>query len=132
MGLAMTYSETTKQIKITAEPQFLPDESDPDNLIYAFSYTIRIENLGVATVQLLRRRWHISSGGVPFNEVEGEGVVGEQPVLKAGEGFVYTSWSVIKDPVGSMHGSYTFVSENGEKIEVAIPEFDLVFPRSVH
>jgi ApaG protein len=126
------YSEVSNQIKVSVEPQFLGEQSEPKRGVYAFAYKVNIENHGLATVQLLRRHWMVTSGGTAFTEVEGEGVIGEQPVLQPGQTFSYTSWSVIKDPVGSMNGEYTFVAENGDLLEVRIPEFDLVYPESLH
>ena len=127
-----TYSETTRNIRVSVIPEFLEEHSEPVNGSYAFSYTVKIENLGLETVQLLRRHWVVNSAGVPYTEVRGDGVVGEQPVLGCGDTYQYTSSSVIKDPMGSMLGSYSFRGEGEEEFEVTIPEFDLVFPGSVH
>jgi ApaG protein len=128
----LSYSATTHDIRITAYPQFLENESNPARNIYSFAYTITIENYGEELVQLLSRHWSISSGGLPYSEVKGEGVVGQQPYLKPGEGFQYTSGSVIKDPVGSMQGEYTFINSSGELFAVEIPRFDLIYPSLVH
>ena len=128
----LSYSETTNEIRITAYPQFLDGESNPGRKVYSFAYTITIKNYGEELVQLLSRHWAISSGGLPYSDVKGEGVVGQQPFLKPGEGFQYTSGSVIKDPVGSMQGEYTFINSTGELFTVMIPRFDLIYPNLLH
>ncbi len=126
------YSETTRNIRVSVIPEYLAEHSDPNQGAYAFSYAVKIENLGLETVQLLRRHWVVLSAGSPYTEVRGDGVVGEQPVLGCGDVYQYTSSSVIKDPMGAMFGSYSFRGEGEEEFEVTIPEFDLVFPGSVH
>ena len=128
----LSYSETTNEVRITAYPQYLEGESAPPRSIYSFAYTITIENHGKELVQLLSRHWQISSGGLPYSEVRGDGVVGQQPYLKPGEGFQYTSGAVIKDPVGSMQGEYSFINSSGELFEVSIPRFDLIYPHLIH
>ena len=129
---AVTVSRETNGIRVTVQPEFLEKQSEPDNGSYAFSYTVTIENLSDDTVQLLRRHWCVNSGGAEFLEVKGDGVIGEQPVLESQNGFRYTSGTVIKDPVGSMHGKYTFQTKGGESFEVEIPRFDLIYPHLVH
>lgn len=131
-NLSATYSEVTRDIRVSVKPEFLERESNLDQRVFAFAYTVSIENHGLPTVQLLKRQWRVFSGGALYTEVDGEGVVGVQPVLRTGEGFTYTSWSVIKDSTGTMHGAYSFISETGEIFDVCIPEFDLVHPDSVH
>ena len=129
---SLSYTATTRDIRVTVVPHYLAAESDPVRGEYAFAYTVTIENFGEDTVQLLRRHWLVNSGGALFTEVKGDGVVGEQPVLGQGEGFQYMSGSVIRDPVGSMHGSYTFATNDGKFFEVTIPRFDLMCPTSLH
>lgn len=129
---AVTVSETTNNVRVTVFPEFLEDHSEPGKNSYAFAYTVTIENIGDNTVQLLRRTWIVNSGGAEFLQVKGDGVVGEQPVLEANDGFRYSSGTVIKDPVGSMHGYYTFRSEDGTYFEVIIPRFDLIYPHLLH
>lgn len=126
------YSETTNDIKISVLPNHVEESSNPTESVFAFSYTIRIENVGPKTVQLLERHWVIMSGGAQLAEVVGPGVVGEQPVLEAGQSYEYTSGAVIHDPVGSMHGEYTFRAVSGEFFQVNIPKFDLLYPLVVH
>jgi ApaG protein len=126
------YRQTTKQVRISVEPDYLLENSDPAGDIYAFSYNITIENLSTTSVQLLERHWIILSAGVQIAEVVGPGVVGVQPTLAPGEKFNYSSGAVIHDPIGSMHGSYLFRAQSNEHFEVAIPCFDLVYPIVLH
>ena len=127
-----TYTETTEQIKITVVPAAIEKNSDPMNGSFSFSYTVKIENLGDKTVQLLERHWVVLSADVQIAEVVGPGVVGEQPVLEPGQTFEYTSGTVIQDPIGAMYGSYTFRSKEGKFVSVKIPKFDLHYPIMVH
>jgi ApaG protein len=126
------YSEITKHIRVTVVPAPLLDNSDPRESVFAFSYSIKIENLGEHTVQLLERHWLVHSGGTQLAEVVGPGVVGEQPVLEAGQVFEYTSGAVIQDPIGAMEGTYTFRGHDGKFFEVQIPKFELMYPVVVH
>ncbi len=129
---AVTASETTNFIRVTVVPDYLEDHSDPAKHVYAFSYTITLENIGNETVQLMKRHWVINSGGAEYMQVKGDGVIGEQPVLEGNDGFRYSSGTVIKDPVGSMHGYYTFKGKGGALFEVTIPRFDLIYPHLLH
>lgn len=126
------YSKITKSIRISVVPDPIEENSDPKNDVYAFSYSITVENLSDKTVQLLERHWVIMSAGVQIAEVVGPGVVGAQPVLEPGHIFEYTSGAVINDPIGSMHGSYTFKDEKGGYFQVLIPKFDLLYPIMLH
>lgn len=126
------YSKITKSIRISVVPDHITENSDPKNDVYAFSYSITVENLSDKTVQLLERHWVIMSAGVQIAEVVGPGVVGSQPVLEPGHSFEYSSGAVIHDPIGSMHGSYTFKNEEGGYFEVTIPRFDLMYPIMLH
>lgn len=120
------------QIEINAQPQFLPDESDPDEDRYAFSYTIRIRNGGPIVVQLISRHWIISDAHNRTQEVRGLGVVGQQPLLRPGEEFEYTSSCILPTPVGTMRGSYQMVANDGQNFSVLIPEFVLALPHALH
>ena len=100
--------------------------------VYTFAYTIRIQNQGCYTVQLMSRHWYVYSGGQLYAEVEGDGVVGQQPILGPLEAFEYTSGTVIEDPVGSMRGTYQLTDQNGREFEIEIPEFDLVYPGAIN
>ena len=126
------YTLTTRGVCISVVPSPLPDNSDTTNDVYAFSYTITIDNLGARVVQLLERHWIILSGGEQIAEVVGPGVVGAQPVLEPGQTFEYTSGAVIHDPIGSMHGTYKFRDEDGETFNVTIPKFELMYPVLLH
>ncbi|MCB0360336.1 MAG: Co2+/Mg2+ efflux protein ApaG [Bdellovibrionales bacterium] len=126
------YREMTDDIVVTVEPSYIEKQSDPSNGIYAFCYSVRLENLGPHSVQLLSRHWIVHSGGEQYTEILGDGVVGEQPVLHAGDMYSYSSWTVISDPIGEMYGSYTFSRKSGELFEVTIPLFDLVCPIAIH
>ena len=114
-----------KQIKVSVEPYFLNDQSSPKEGVFAFAYKVKIENHRPETIQLLGRHWLVSSGGEVFAEVAGEGVVGVKPYLKPEQAFEYTSWTVIKDPIGSMQGRYFFITEDNSVLAVEIPEFTL-------
>jgi ApaG protein len=117
---------------ITVRPQFLPEHSSPDEEQFVFAYTVTIRNTGETTAQLVSRHWIITDANNRTEEVKGEGVVGEQPILQPGEAFEYTSGCPLPTPVGSMKGSYLFVAEDGTQFEAAIPEFVLSIPRSLH
>lgn len=121
------YSETTHNICISVRPEIIRDNTDPSDQIYSFAYHVRIENLSNEKVQLVERHWLISSGGRQIGEVMGPGVVGQQPHLKPGEVYEYSSGAVIHDPIGDMYGSYTFRTEKGRYFQANIPRFDLVF-----
>ncbi len=107
-------------------------QSEPDNERYVFSYTITIRNEGGVPAQLLSRHWVITDANGNVQEVKGEGVVGEQPHLKPGEGFQYTSGAMIATPVGSMRGSYQMLTDSGDEFDAEIPAFTLAIPRTLH
>ena len=130
--LKQSYSQTTERIRITVKPEPIVENSDPDGGVYAFSYTITIENLGEESAQLLERHWIVMSGDLQIAEVVGSGVVGQLPIVDEGQSYEYTSGTVLQDPVGSMHGSYTFRSKSGRFFTVEIPKFELLFPVVVH
>jgi ApaG protein len=126
-------SETKKyDIKVTAQSFFLPDQSDEENDQYVFAYTIRIENTGQVPAQVISRHWIITDADNQVQEVRGMGVVGEQPVLKPGQHFEYTSGSSINTIVGTMRGTYQMVAEDGTKFDAVVPEFPLSVPRVLH
>lgn len=123
------YTETTRAIEVTVQPFFLEDQSDPAESQFVWGYRVRISNKGQETVQVLRRRWRITDGKGQVTEVEGLGVVGEQPVLEAGDSFEYTSGTPLKTPTGFMQGTYRLTSSaTGETFDVAIPTFSLDSP----
>lgn len=119
-------------IQVSVRPQFLPDQSDGENGRYVFAYTITIRNSGTLPAQLISRHWIITDGNGRIQEVKGLGVVGNQPLLKPGESFEYTSGCVLDTPVGTMGGSYQMVADDGSPFEAEIPEFVLAMPRTLH
>ena len=119
-------------ITVTARTSFIPEQSDDAAQRYVFSYTITIANTGQVPAQLISRHWVISDANEKVQEVRGLGVVGEQPFLKPGEQFEYTSGTAIATPVGAMKGSYQMVAEDGTPFEAEIPEFILAVPRVLH
>ena len=122
------YEEITKKIKITVNPEFLEEHSDPDEKRFIWAYHIKIENQGFDTVQLLSRSWKITDALGRMQEVNGLGVVGEQPILKPGTSFEYTSGTPLKTPSGFMMGSYKMEKENGDSFNACIPAFSLDSP----
>ncbi|MBI4968335.1 MAG: Co2+/Mg2+ efflux protein ApaG [Rhodospirillales bacterium] len=122
------YTETTRQIAVTVEPIYLEDQSNPEENHFVWAYRVRIENLGKDTVQLLRRHWRITDAKGRLQEVEGPGVVGEQPVLEPGQTFEYTSGTPLPTPSGIMVGTYLMESAQGERFEIGIPAFSLDSP----
>ncbi len=124
------FSSTTEGIRVTVFPEFIPEQSNPLQNTYAFAYTVSIENLGGETVQLVNRHWVIYSAEKQFDDVKGEGVVGQQPIIRPSESFRYTSGAIIDSPFGHMEGSYTFRSSVKRFFDVLIPKFDLVFVES--
>ena len=117
------YTATTRSIRISVEPFYVVDQSEPENARWVFGYRVRIENEGGETVQLLTRHWKITDGRGRLVEVRGEGVVGEQPLLAPGESFQYTSGTPLPTPTGIMAGSYQMVTNQGERFDVTIPAF---------
>ena len=113
------------QIEIHPMPQYIPEQSDPENDRYIFAYTITIKNVGSVAAQLVSRHWIITDGNNEVQEVRGLGVVGKQPLLQPGEKFEYTSGTRLRTPTGTMHGSYFLVAEDGERFETDIPMFVL-------
>ncbi len=122
------YTATTRKITVTVQPQYLDDRSSPDEDRYMWAYQVRIENGGDDTVQLRARYWHITDANGRVQEVRGAGVVGEQPVLKPGEAFEYTSGTPLPTPSGIMVGRYQMESERGERFEIDVPAFSLDSP----
>ena len=119
-------------ISVAVQTQFLHDQSTPDANRYAFSYTIRIANTGRVAARLISRHWIITDANGKVQEVRGEGVVGEQPYLKPGQRFRYSSGAVLETPVGSMQGSYQMLADDGERFDAPIPAFSLAIPGTIH
>jgi ApaG protein len=125
------------QIACSVQPQFLPDQSAPHEGIYSFAYTVTVTNTGEAAAQLIARHWIICDANGLREEVKGLGVVGQQPLLRPGESFQYTSGCRLRTRSGTMHGSYFFVAEDATRFEAEIPLFVLEeesssSPRVVH
>jgi len=113
------------QFAVEVLPEYLPEESEPEREVFAFAYTITITNTGDAPGQLISRHWIISDARGHTEEVKGLGVVGQQPLLKPGESFQYTSGTRMRTPSGLMRGSFLVVSEDGERADVEVPAFVL-------
>jgi ApaG protein len=111
--------------RVEVQPQFLPDQSAPAQSLYSFAYTITISNAGDVPAQLISRHWIITNELGETEEVKGLGVVGQQPLLKPGESFEYTSGCRLRTASGTMQGSYFCVAEDGERFEVEVPVFVL-------
>jgi ApaG protein len=123
------YRETTEGITVTVKPYYLEDQSEPDEQRFVWAYHVRIENNGQRTVQLRNRYWRITDSRGRIQEVRGAGVVGEQPVLRPGDSFEYTSGTPLPTPSGIMGGTYQMeASETGERFDVTIPSFSLDSP----
>jgi len=126
-------SDTNKyRIEVQPMPQYIPEQSDPENDRYIFAYTITIKNIGEVPAQLVSRHWIITDGNNEVQEVRGLGVVGKQPLLQPGESFQYTSGSSLTTAIGTMKGTYQMVAEDGTHFEAEIPEFVLASPRALH
>ena len=120
------------RIEVRARTQYLPEQSDIVQGRYVFAYTITITNRGSVPAQLVSRHWIITDADDKVQEVRGMGVIGEQPLLRPGESFEYTSGTAISTPVGTMRGSYQMVAEDGTRFDAPIPPFTLAMPRVLH
>ena len=119
-------------IRVTVDTVYVEDQSEPETDRYVFAYTITIENSGSITARLLNRHWIITDASGQVQEVKGEGVVGEQPILQPGGTFRYTSAAMIETPVGTMTGSYEMVADDGVRFDAEIPAFKLSAPNLLH
>lgn len=122
------YSALTHGVQVTVVPAFLPEQSDPSESRYVWSYEIEIANLGAATVQLVSRHWVITDAAGRREDVRGPGVVGEQPILRTGETFRYMSGCPLTTPSGIMVGTFRMVDEEGRAFDVEVPAFSLDSP----
>ena len=127
-----TSKAVTNNVRVEVESQFAPEYSEPLHRQWRFLYTIRITNEGHERVQLMTRHWIITDAMGHVEEVEGEGVVGQQPVLAPGEAFQYTSWCSLTTSSGVMRGTYQMVTPGGEQFDVEIAPFALQEPYTVH
>lgn len=128
----MGKKKTDYSIKVAAQAFYLEEQSDPDQERYVFAYTVLIQNQGSIAARLLSRHWIITDANGKIEEVRGEGVVGEQPYLRPGQGFQYTSGAVLETAVGSMKGSYQMLADDGMTFDADIPPFVLSIPRTLH
>ena len=119
-------------ISVDVDARYLEHQSSPRESRFVFAYTITIRNDGEVPARLLTRRWLITDANGKVQEVRGEGVVGEQPYLKPGQGFRYTSGAVLETPVGAMEGSYEMLADDGVSFEAPIAAFTLAMPGTIH
>lgn len=120
------------EITIVPKATYVEDQSDPSKDQYVFAYTITISNTGSISAQLISRHWIITDANGKVLEVKGLGVVGQQPLLKPGESFEYTSGTHLETAVGTMHGVYQMIAEDGQQFDAPIPSFTLSVPRILH
>ena len=130
----MTITElmSRPEISIKIKTSYIEDQSAPENRRFVFAYTITIHNDGEVPARLISRHWVITDATGKKQEVQGLGVVGEQPYLRPGEGFQYTSGTVLETPVGSMEGTYQMVTDGGDEFNAIIPAFTLHVPKALH
>lgn len=121
----------TRDIRVRVESEFVPERSSPENSEFVFSYKVAIGNIGAETVQILGRHWLIHDAFGESEEVIGAGVIGEQPILRPGEEFRYTSYCPLKTSFGTMQGHFEAVTDMGENFTIEIPEFTLAHPHSI-
>lgn len=122
------YSQTTRDITVSVQPFYLDDQSEPDEAHYVWAYKVTIANESRDTVQLINRHWTITDALGQVQEVKGPGVVGEQPVLRPGDTYEYTSGCPLNTPSGIMVGNYEMISTGGDRFDVGIPAFSLDSP----
>jgi ApaG protein len=125
-------SAKSHDIRVQVATRFLVEQSQPTQNRFVFSYTVTIRNRGAVPAKLLSRHWIITDGNGKIQEVRGDGVVGEQPRVRPGEDYQYTSGAVLETAVGTMRGSYQMLSEDGTRFDASIPEFTLSVPRTLH
>ena len=125
-------SPSTHAIDVKVQTRFLPEQSTPEDSRFVFAYTIRIHNSGQVPARLLSRRWLITDDNGKVQEVVGDGVVGEQPWLRPGDDFEYTSGAVLETAIGTMRGSYQMLADDGTRFDAEIAPFTLSIPRVLH
>ena len=126
------HSATTRGVTVRVSVSYLPEQSEPERGRWFWAYHIRIENDGEEVVQLLTRHWIITDGRGARHTVEGEGVVGEQPLIEPGSSYDYVSGCPLATPTGAMQGSYHVIAGDGETFDVAIPRFALTAPATIN
>ena len=122
------FSKTTNNINVSVKSYYLEEQSEPDEQLYVWAYQVTINNIGQQTVQLKKRYWKITDSNGTNKEVRGAGVIGEQPILRPGEKFEYTSGTPLSTPSGFMEGYYEMETKNGNKFDASIPLFSLDSP----
>ena len=127
----MDYEKVTEGIRVSVRPSFSFPHSEPEDGRFVFTYLVEMENQSEEVAQLLFRHWHIHDSQGEDLEVDGEGVLGEQPTLAPGKSHVYESFCVLRSPIGSMEGYFTFVRPTGEEFRVPVPRFELRAPWTV-
>ncbi len=132
MEEAFTYALTTQDIEISVAPRYVPERSNPEGHYFFYAYTVKIHNHSVETCQLVSRSWLIRDGSGKEEVVQGEGVVGEKPIISPGECFEYTSACPLRTQTGNMRGHYVMVDEKGQRFNVVIPVFFLRPPATFH
>lgn len=125
-------ADSPYQIDVSVSTRFLPEQSSPEQDRYAFAYTVTLHNSGQVAAKLLSRHWIITDGDGRVQEVRGAGVIGQQPHLQPGESHTYTSGTVLTTRVGSMHGSYQMLADDGTRFEAPIAPFRLAEPGALH
>jgi ApaG protein len=125
-------NEPQHEIQVEVETAYLEEQSEPAEQRFVFAYTITLRNSGKVPAKLMTRHWIITDANGRIQEVRGEGVVGEQPHLKPGQGFRYSSGAVLETPVGSMRGSYQMLGDDGARFDAPIPVFRLAKPGMLH
>ncbi|RDX36607.1 Co2+/Mg2+ efflux protein ApaG [Kangiella sp. HD9-110m-PIT-SAG07] len=120
------------QFQISVNTQFVEEQSEPDNERYVFAYTITIENTGDLGAKLDSRHWVITDANGEVTEVQGQGVIGEQPYIEPGKSYQYSSGAVIPTPIGTMEGDYKMIGQNGAEFDAPIPVFSLAAPGVLH
>ena len=128
----MTQNKSNSKAVVTTVTGFVEHQSDPENKRFVFTYTITIENTSEISYQLISRHWIIKDANCKIEEVLGEGVVGEQPIIKPGEKYTYSSGAVLDTEMGTMEGQYFMRDVNEEEFPVPIPKFVLSIPRTLH
>jgi ApaG protein len=129
---SMTDGPSNPRIRVEVETAYVEEQSDPRDKRFVFSYTITIRNEGQVPARLLTRHWIITDANGNVKELRGDGVVGEQPYLKPGQGFRYSSGAVIETPVGTMQGSYQMMADDGQHFDALIAPFRLAMPGVLH
>lgn len=130
--MATMEDENRYLLDIRVQTRFLEEQSQPAENRYVFAYTVTIQNTGTVPARLISRYWRITDANGKVEEVAGEGVVGEQPWMRPGDSFEYTSGAVLETAVGTMSGSYLMLADDGTRFEAPIPQFTLSVPRTLH